>query len=65
MEAALAQLHYLLVSVTRREGVPVLSMTLDCTADLSGIFSAFPYVQTERTEDGWIIAMPMTGGAEQ
>ena len=65
LEAALAQLHYLLVSVTRREGVPVLSMTLDCTADLSGIFSAFPYVQTERTEDGWIIAMPMTGGAEQ
>ncbi len=65
LEATLEQLRYLLVSVTRRDGVAVLSLTLDCDAALPDTLLHDSTVETERTEDGWIVTVLMIRGEDE
>lgn len=65
LESALEELEYVLVSVTRKVGGYVLSLTLDCQGDLSGALQEFPSVLKEQNEDGWNLSIPLTGGEAQ
>ena len=65
LEGVLDGLRYVLVSLSRKDGVLRLSVVLDCAApaaDLSALPADHPGARAERTEDGWVVTMPLEGG---
>ena len=62
LEAALDTLTYLLVSISRRDGMLCLNLTAECGADFKDIRMRYPDIAFESDEYGCTVCIPLKEG---
>ena len=62
LESTLSTLLYILVSVCERENGLYMTLNAECKADISAFADKLTGAGTEKTEDGFIIYYPLSGG---